>query len=51
MTSARVRYLAVMDGSVIAGMVSIGDLVNWMLSEQAETIDQLHSYIAADYPR
>ena len=51
MTSARVRYLAVMDGARIEGMVSIGDLVNWMITAQAETIDQLHSYIAADYPR
>jgi len=51
MTSARIRYLAVMDENGVAGMISIGDLVNWMLSAQAETIEQLHSYIAADYPR
>ena len=51
MTATRVRHLAVMDESGIAGLVSIGDLVNWMISAQAETIDQLHSYIAIDYPR
>ena len=50
MTSARVRHLAVMEGGEIAGMVSIGDLVNWMISAQAETIDHLHTYIAGAYP-
>lgn len=50
MTSARVRYLAVMEGGALAGMVSIGDLVNWMISAQAETIEHLNHYIAAEYP-
>lgn len=50
MTSARVRHLVVMDGVAIAGVVSIGDLVSWMISTQAETIDHLTSYIAIGYP-
>jgi len=50
MTSARVRHLVVMDRGEVAGVVSIGDLVNWVISAQAETIDYLHNYIAAGYP-
>jgi CBS domain-containing protein len=50
MTSARVRHLAVIDMGEVAGMISIGDLVNWMISAQADTIDHLHHYIASGYP-
>lgn len=50
MTSARVRHLAVMEGEEIRGMVSIGDLVNWMITAQAEFIDHLHTYITGAYP-
>ncbi len=50
MTSARVRHLAVMEGEALAGVVSIGDLVNWIISAQAEAIDHLHHYIGAEYP-
>lgn len=50
MTSHRVRHLPVTDGGRIVGVVSIGDLVNWIIREQAETIDHLHTYIASAYP-
>jgi CBS domain-containing protein len=50
MTSARVRHLAVIDMGEVAGMISIGDLVNWMISAQADTIDHLHQYISSGYP-
>jgi CBS domain-containing protein len=50
MTSARVRHLPVMDGTRLAGIVSIGDLVNWIIHRQAETIQHLHAYIAGSYP-
>jgi CBS domain-containing protein len=49
-TSARVRHLPVMEGRRLAGIVSIGDLVNWIIHRQAETIQQLHAYIAGSYP-
>lgn len=50
MTSHRVRHLPVLDSGRIVGMISIGDLVNWIIREQAQTIDHLHTYIASTYP-
>jgi CBS domain-containing protein len=44
-TDHRVRHLPVMDQERIVGVISIGDLVNWILSEQQETIRHLEAYI------
>jgi len=50
-TGNHIRHLPVMDGDRLAGMVSIGDLVNTIISAQAETIQHLSNYISGDYPR
>jgi CBS domain-containing protein len=50
MTNFRVRHLVVVDGDRPIGMISIGDLVNWIISAQVEVIDHLHSYISGRYP-
>ena len=50
MTSRQIRYLPVLDADRVIGIVSIGDLVNWIISAQDDTIRQLHSYITGSYP-
>jgi CBS domain-containing protein len=45
-TEKRIRHLPVVEGEKVTGIVSIGDLVNWVLSEQQETIRHLEAWIA-----
>jgi CBS domain-containing protein len=45
MTDHHFRHLPVLDGDKILGIVSIGDLVNWIISAQHTTISQLQTYI------
>jgi CBS domain-containing protein len=51
MTGNRIRHLPVTDdGGKVIGIVSIGDLVKWIISAQEEMINHLHSYISGGYP-
>ena len=45
-TEHRVRHLPVLAGEQLLGVISIGDLVNSIITEQAETIGHLHTYIS-----
>jgi CBS domain-containing protein len=50
MTERHFRHLPVVENGNILGVVSIGDLVKWMISAQQQTISQLHNYITNKYP-
>jgi signal-transduction protein with cAMP-binding, CBS, and nucleotidyltransferase domain len=50
MTRNRIRHLPIVENEKVLGIVSIGDLVKWIVSEQEETIKHLQNYISAKYP-
>ena len=45
MTGKHIRHLPVMDGEKLVGIISIGDVVKAIMSEQQQTIESLEQYI------
>jgi CBS domain-containing protein len=50
MTAKRVRHLPVLVEGKLVGMISVGDLVKSIISEQSTAIDHLERYIRGDVP-
>lgn len=48
MTAKRFRHIPVVEKNKVIGIVTIGDMVKSIVSQQEKTIKQLESYIAGD---
>ncbi len=46
MTEKHIRHLPVVEDCKVVGLISIGDMVNWIISAQTAQIDQLESYVS-----
>lgn len=50
MTENRIRHLPILRDNRVVGVVSLGDLVNWVIRVQTHAIEQLENYVAGQYP-
>jgi CBS domain-containing protein len=46
MTEKHIRHLPVLENGHMVGLISIGDMVNWIISAQSATLDQMEAYLS-----
>jgi CBS domain-containing protein len=46
MTEKHIRHLPVLEDGRMVGLISIGDMVNWIISAQSAAIDQMEAYLS-----
>lgn len=51
MTTKKIRHLPVVEDGKLAGIITIGDVVNSIIRDQAQTIHDLEAYITGKYPQ
>ena len=47
MTDRRIRHLPILENGLVIGIISIGDLVKFVIEDQKQTIEQLQNYISS----
>ena len=47
MTERHIRHLPIVEDGIVAGMISIGDIVKFVIEDQKQTIEQLQTYISS----
>lgn len=47
MTAKHIRHLPIVEDGKVGGMISIGDLVKFVIEDQKQTIEQLQTYISS----
>jgi len=50
MNRERIRHLPVLKDGRLVGIISIGDVVNWVIRSLHSTVEQLKGYISGQYP-
>lgn len=50
MSQNRIRHLPVLENERVIGVVSIGDLINWIIKTQREALNSMEDFISGKYP-